>query len=68
MRLVDRILSGRGRGHTGKYAKFTGEHVVMTCFVDADHAGCKETRGLHSGILMFVNRTPILWYSKRQNS
>ena len=45
-----------------------GKHVVMTCFVDADHAGCKETRRSHSGISIFVNRAPILWYSKRQNT
>ena len=45
-----------------------GKHVVTTCFVDADHAGCKETRRSHSGILIFVNRAPILWYSKRQNT
>ncbi len=45
-----------------------GKHVVMTCFEDADHAGCKETRRSHSGILIFVNRAPILWYSKRQNT
>jgi hypothetical protein len=40
----------------------------MTCFVDADHAGCRETRRSHSGILIFVNRAPILWFSKRQNT
>jgi hypothetical protein len=45
-----------------------GKHVVTTCFVDADHAGCKETRRSHSGILIFVNRAPIMWYSKRQNT
>jgi hypothetical protein len=26
-----------------------GNHVVMTCYVYADHAGCKETRRSHSG-------------------
>ena len=45
-----------------------GKEVVMTCFVDADHAGCRETRRSHSGILIFVNRAPILWFSKRQNT
>jgi hypothetical protein len=45
-----------------------GNEVVMTCFVDADHAGCRETRRSHSGILIFVNRAPIIWYSKRQNT
>ena len=38
----------------------------VTCFIDADHAGCRLTRRSHSGILIFVNRAPILWFSKRQ--
>ena len=40
--------------------------VTTTCFVDADHAGCKLTRRSHSGIINFVNRAPIVWFSKRQ--
>ena len=39
---------------------------MMTAFVDADHAGCKVTRRSHSGVLIFVNRAPIIWFSKRQ--
>jgi hypothetical protein len=45
-----------------------GESVSTHCFVDADHAGNKVTRRSQSGILLFVNRAPIIWYSKRQNS
>jgi hypothetical protein len=45
-----------------------GKLVTMSCFVDADHAGCCVTRRSHSGIITFVNRAPILWYSKRQNT
>ena len=40
----------------------------MSCFVDADHAGCRETRRSHTGIIIFVQRMPIIWYSKRQNT
>jgi hypothetical protein len=40
----------------------------MSCFVDADHAGCRVTRRSHSGVLIYINRAPILWYSKRQNT
>jgi hypothetical protein len=40
----------------------------MSCFVDVDHAGCRETRRSHSGIIIFVNGVPILWFSKRQNT
>jgi len=43
-----------------------GKEVLTTCFVDADHAGCRLTRRSHSGVLIFVNRAPIIWFSKRQ--
>ena len=43
-------------------------HAVLThCFVDSDHAGDKVTRRSHKGLLLFVNRAPVVWYSKRQN-
>jgi hypothetical protein len=45
-----------------------GKSVSMSCFVDADHAGCLATRRSHTGILIYVNRAPILWFSKRQNT
>jgi len=45
-----------------------GKAVVMSCFVDADHAGCKETRRSHTGVIIYVNKAPILWYSKRQTT
>ena len=45
-----------------------GASVYITCFVDADHAGNKVTRRSHSGILIYVNSAPIIWYSKRQNT
>ena len=44
-----------------------GKSVSTTCYVDADHAGCKLTCRSHTGILIFVNKAPILFYSKRQN-
>ena len=43
-----------------------GMSVKLSCFVDADHAGCKVTRRSHTGVIIFVNRAPILWFSKRQ--
>jgi hypothetical protein len=45
-----------------------GNVVSTHCFVDADHAGNRVTRRSQTGILMFVNRAPIIWYSKRQNT
>jgi hypothetical protein len=43
-----------------------GNSVHQSCFVDADHAGNRVTRRSHTGILMFLNRAPITWFSKRQ--
>jgi len=40
--------------------------VQISCFVDADHAANRQTRKSQTGILMFVNKAPISWYSKRQ--
>jgi hypothetical protein len=40
----------------------------MFCFVDSDHAGNLATRRSHTGILIFLNKSPILWYSKKQNT
>ena len=45
-----------------------GQLVSMSCFFDTDHAGCHVTRRLHTGVLIFVNRAPILWYSKQHNT
>jgi len=40
----------------------------MTAFVDSDHAGNLATRRSQTGILIFLNKAPIVWYSKRQNT
>ena len=45
-----------------------GKHVVITCFVDADHASNRVTRRSHTGMIILVNMAPIIWYSKRQNT
>jgi hypothetical protein len=45
-----------------------GNSVTTTCFVDADYAGCRTTRRSHTGIIMFLQKAPITWYSKRQNT
>ena len=36
--------------------------------MDADHAGNQITRQSHTGVLLFVCRAPIIWYSKLQNT
>ena len=45
-----------------------GKSVSTHCFVDSNHAGEKVTRRSQTGILIFLNRGPIIWYSKRQNT
>lgn len=45
-----------------------GNHVEVSCFVDADHAANLVTRRSIMGILFFINSAPIVWYSKRQNT
>jgi len=45
-----------------------GNAATRHCFVDADLAGNTGTRRSQTGILIFVNRAPVIWYSKRQNT
>ena len=45
-----------------------GNSVDINVFVDADHAGNKITRRSHTGIIIYVNSAPIIWFSKRQNN
>jgi hypothetical protein len=41
---------------------------VYSCFVNSDHAGCRVMGHLQMGVIMFVNRVPIQWYLKHQNT
>ena len=45
-----------------------GRSVKMSVFVDADHAGNKVTRRLHTGVLIFLQNALTVWYLKRQNT
>ena len=42
-----------------------GKSVSITAFVDASHASDKKTIRSHTGYMVFVNRSPIVFYSKR---
>ena len=44
-----------------------GKSVQINCFVDADHGKNKITRRSQTGIVLFGNLAPLIWYSKRQN-
>jgi len=43
-----------------------GNPVQINAFVDANHAGNQVTRRSHTGILIYANSAPIIWYSKAQ--
>lgn len=45
-----------------------GKIVTMTAFVDASHAANTVTRRSHTGFIIFANRAPIYWYSKKQST
>ena len=45
-----------------------GNKVSITCFYDANHAGNVVTRRSQTGFIIFVNKAPIIWYSKKQNT
>ena len=45
-----------------------GNSVIISCFVDANHAGNCVTQRSHTGILTFVNNAPVLFHSKQQNT
>lgn len=45
-----------------------GRSVRTTAFVDSSHGGDRRTRKSITGYIIFVNRAPIIWYSKRQNT
>ena len=57
-----------GKVFTVKMPKPCGNKVVILAFVDANHAGNVVTRRSHTGIIIFVQNAPIIWYSKRQNT
>ena len=45
-----------------------GIPMSTTAYVDSSHAANKVTRRSHTGFLLFLNRAPIMWFSKRQNT
>ncbi|KAI2505828.1 Reverse transcriptase (RNA-dependent DNA polymerase) [Fragilaria crotonensis] len=38
------------------------------CFVDNSHGSDRATRRSQTGILLFCNKAPIIWHTKRQNT
>ncbi|GKD89079.1 hypothetical protein Tco_1364586 [Tanacetum coccineum] len=42
--------------------------IALTAFVDADHAGCQDTRRIKSGSMQSLRDKLVSWSSKRQKS
>ena len=53
---------------TGDMPPPRGNGVTTYFFGDADLVGNTVTRRSRKVILIFINRTPIIWHSKRQNT
>ena len=45
-----------------------GRGVIVTCFVDANHGGNLKDQKSQTGVLIFINKAPLRWYSKSQNT
>jgi hypothetical protein len=45
-----------------------GYAVQTTEFVDSDHAGDLISRRSRTGVLIYVNSAPVIWYTKKQGS
>ena len=42
--------------------------VRIQTYVDANHSGNLAYRRWHTGIIIYINNAPIIWYLKRQNT
>jgi hypothetical protein len=45
-----------------------GSAVTISVFVDANHAGNVVTHQFHTGIIIYLQNTPIIWHSHLQNT
>ena len=41
-----------------------GKYFVIKAYADANHTGNMANRRSHYGIVIYVNNSPIIWYSK----
>ena len=45
-----------------------GKYVAIKDYVDANHAGNMANSRSHSGIIIYVNNAPVIWYINLQNT
>ena len=45
-----------------------GRSVTTTAYVDASHGANRVTRRSHTGYILFLNRAPIVWDSKKRQT
>jgi hypothetical protein len=43
-----------------------GNYVHVSAFINANHAGNLVTHKSHTGILLFINKALVRWYSKQK--
>jgi hypothetical protein len=48
--------------------KQLGNPVMMTCFVDGNHAGDEVTCWSQTGFIIYLNNAPIDWFSNKQST
>jgi hypothetical protein len=49
-------------------APVKNKRVQISVYVDADHAHDQVTRRSVTGVILFINQTPVRWISKRQST
>ena len=52
----------------GNMPEARGMYVSISMFVDARHGGNVKDSRSQTGVLIFINKAPIHWYSKNQTS
>ena len=52
----------------GNMPEARGLSVSISMFVDASHGGNMKDRRSQTGVLIFISKAPINWYSKKQPS
>ncbi|GKA48960.1 retrovirus-related pol polyprotein from transposon TNT 1-94 [Tanacetum coccineum] len=50
------------------YLTFADSSIALTAYVDADHAGCQDTRRITSGCMQLLEDRLVSWSLKRQKS